>query len=145
MDTLPHFYYILTILKMIFVFFRGEVSGVLYVASRIRKRLVFFSVCAFEVYSFMESWHSALPFLHSNHVAVAVAGAYVHRPAGHQLHAAVCAAVHQGLVPVHAALGPAAQRVCRHLHSPGRYSVSFLQKELSSFFWITHIFFMFLL
>lgn len=56
----------------------------------------------------------------SNDVAVAVAGAHVHWAAVNQLHAAVGAAVYQGLVPLHTALGPDAQRLRRCLHGPGR-------------------------
>lgn len=61
-----------------------------------------------------------LSSLRSDDVAVAIDGAHVHRPAGDQLHAAVCAVVHQGLVPLHAALGPAAQCFRCSLHGPGR-------------------------
>lgn len=56
----------------------------------------------------------------SDDVALSVPGAGLHQPAAHQLHAAVGAAVHQGLVPLHAALGAAAQRLRSGLHRPGR-------------------------
>ena len=58
--------------------------------------------------------------VHSDDVAVTYIGAHVHRAAVDQLHAAVCAVVHQDLLSLHAALGTAAQLFCCRLHSPGR-------------------------
>lgn len=68
----------------------------------------------------MSSWRRFLSCLRSDDVALSVPGAGLHQPAAYQLHAAVGAAVHQGLVPLHAALGSAAQRLRRSLHRPGR-------------------------
>lgn len=65
----------------------------------------------------------------SNDVAVAVTGAHVRGSAAGQLHTAVCAAVSRCLVPLHSALGPAAQRLRCSLHSPRRYR-GFLPADL---------------
>lgn len=69
--------------------------------------------------------------LRSDDVAVTVVGAHVCRPAADQLHAAVCAAVHQGLVPLHTTLGPNAQCFRRRLHSLGRYGTAISHKDIS--------------
>ena len=58
-------------------------------------------------------------------VAVSITGDYVCRSAGDQLHSAVGAVVYQDLLPLHAALGPAAQCFCRRVHSPRRYRFIF--------------------
>lgn len=66
-------------------------------------------------------------FLCSNNLAVSHVGVHVHRSAAGQLPAAVRPAVHHGLVSLHAALGPDAQRLCSCLHGPGRYSCCHLR------------------
>lgn len=63
------------------------------------------ALCCNAAPAFVLSFFSSLC---SDDVVVSVAGAHVHWPAVNQLHAAVGAVVHQGVVSVNTTLGPAA-------------------------------------